>query len=302
MHYAFIGLGALGHRLASRLAAFTPIAIHDRDPSRASLLSDSTAIWANSICEAVTGVDAVFTCLPSPSASRAVMLAGDGALPHMKQGAVWFELSTVGPDEVASFAKQAARYSVQVVDCPVTGGVHRAESGQMTMFVGADESVLAPHRDALAAMCSPVLHLGATGSAATTKLITNMLCLVDLIAASDAILLASKAGLDLSTFYHAVVASSGNSREFEDWAPRILDGSFDTGFSLALALKDLSLLHDVSTRLGVPLNLSAKTFAMLDAASNAFGDDAMTANVFRLMADAAGVDFKAVPVGDEHHG
>ena len=171
----------------------------------------------------------------------------------MQPGALWAELSTVGPAEIAAFASEARRFDVALMDCPVTGGVHRAARGEMTMFVGGEKSQVAQHRKALDAMCSPVLHLGAVGSASTAKLITNMLCMVDLIAAGDAILLAERAGLDLAEFYRAVVASSGNSREFEDWAPRILDGSYDTGFTLSLALKDMRFTSDLSRGLDVPM-------------------------------------------------
>ncbi len=294
MEYGFVGLGNLGVRLAHQLLAsnFT-VRVHDLNKDAAQELLEKGAQWADSPSAAATGVDGLITCLPCPEASTEVLLGKQGALAHMKPGSTWFEMSTSDVSEIKRIAELAAEHGVEVLECPVTGGLHRAARGEMTVFVGGRKEVFECHRPALEAICGHIFYVGEISSASLLKVITNMLCLIDLVAAGEALMLAKQGGLDLGTCYRAICESSGTSREFEDWAPVILNGSLNTGFTLDLALKDLGFGLDYGRELNVPLQLTELVEHLMQEARNAFGGDAWTPHVIKMMETAAGTELRA---------
>lgn len=292
--YGFVGLGELGGKLAANLAkAGFGVRVHDLDRSRAEAPLAAGAEWADSPATAAEGADGVITCLPSPAASNAVMTGEAGALAAMKPGSAWLEMSTTETAEVRRLAALAAARGVETLECPVTGGVHRAAVGEITVFVGGAAAVLEAHRPALSVMCDPLFHLGPLGSASILKVITNMLTFVDLVAFGEALSLAAKAGLDLKQCYSAIRASSGNSVEFECYAPRVLEGSYDSGFTMALTLKDAGFVTALGRELGVPLKLSTLVEQHFVEAKARYGADAWAPEVVRMMEDAIGTELRA---------
>jgi 3-hydroxyisobutyrate dehydrogenase len=125
------------------------------------------------------------------------------------------------------------------------------------------------------------------------KVITNLLCLVDLVAMGEALMLAKRGGLDLARCYEAIIASSGSSREFEDWAPVILNGSLNTGFTTDLGLKDLGLVTELGRNLEVPLQLTTLVEQMFKASRERYGGNAWTPHVVKMMEDATGESLRA---------
>lgn len=272
MRYGFIGLGTLGARMAQNLlqAGFA-LSVHDRDAAAGADLVAAGAAWAE-----------------TPAASEAVMLGQAGALAALRAGATWIEMSTVEAAGIKRLAARAAERGIETLECPVTGGVQRAARGEMTMLVGGDEAVLAAHRPALEAMVARIVPMGPLGDASTIKVITNMLCAIDLIAAGEALMLAKRSGLDLKRSYEAICASSGNSVEFEDWAPVILNGSLNTGFTLDLALKDLGFVMALGRETGVPLKLAGLVEQLYVEARAKYGGDAWTPHTVRMMEESTG--------------
>ena len=180
-------------------------------------------------------------------------MEGDrGALAALKPGAVWIEMSTTSVAEIKRLAELAAAREIAVLECPATGGVQRAARGEMTLLVGGDETVFAAQRPLLEKIGRQIIYMGRLGDASLIKVISNLLCLVDLVAMGEALMLARRGGLDLGKCYTAITASSGSSREFEDWAPVILNGSYNTGFTTDLGLKDLGLITALGKQLDVP--------------------------------------------------
>ncbi len=289
MQYGFIGLGRLGGRMAQNLlqAGFT-LSVHDRDAAAGADLVAAGAVWAETPAAAAEGVRGLITCLPSPAASEAVMLGQAGALAALPAGATWIEMSTVEAAGIKRLAARAAERGIETLECPVTGGVQRAARGEMTMLVGGGEAVLAAHRPALEAMVARIVPMGPLGAASTIKVITNMLCAIDLIAAGEALMLAKRSGLDLKRSYEAICASSGNSVEFEDWAPVILNGSLNTGFTLDLALKDLGFVMALGRETGVALKLAGLVEQLYVEARAKYGGDAWTPHTVRMMEEATG--------------
>ncbi len=146
-----------------------------------------------------------------------------------------------------------------MLECPVTGGVHKAAEGEITVLAGGDKALFERHQPALQAMGGQIFHMGPLGSAAVIKVITNMLAFIHLVADGEALMLAKKGGLDLAQAFHAIRASSGNSFVHETEGQLILNGSYDIDFTMDLACKDLGFAMGMSREFGVPLELARRT-------------------------------------------
>ena len=294
MQCGFIGLGMLGARMARQvLEAGHDLKVFDLDPAAVEKLVAKGATGVASAMEAANQVDVLITCLPSPDASLKVMTGTDGVFDAMREGSCWIEMSTTDANEMIRLAGLAAERGIEVLECPATGGVHRAARGEMTLLVGGDESLFRRHADLLEALSGQVVYMGKIGNASLIKVITNLLCLVDLVAMGEALMLAKRGGLDLAKCYEAITASSGSSREFEDWAPVILNGSLNTGFTTDLGLKDLGFVTDMGRRLDVPLQLTTVAQEMFQASRERYGGEAWTAHVVKMMEETTGETLRA---------
>ena len=296
MHYGHIGLGNLGANCAGcLLKAGFGLTVHDLNRSAGDALVAKGAVWADSV-EALAGsVDHVITCLPSPAVSEKVLRQ---ILPAMKPGATWVEMSTLGRDDVLRLAAIAAEAGVRMLELPVTGGVHLAAKGQITMLPGGDADLVDLHRPALEAMGNRVFHMGPLGSSAIIKVITNMLAFIHLKATSEALMLAKRGGLDLKQSWEAIRASSGNSFVHETEGALILNGSYDIAFSVDLALKDLGFALGFGREFGVPLDLAAMTEQTYVAAKAAYGGAAQSPMIAKLLEDRLGTDLRAAGFPD----
>jgi 3-hydroxyisobutyrate dehydrogenase len=291
MRYGYIGLGNLGGKCAACLArAGFDLTVYDRDPALAGPLVALGASAAES-AEALAGsVDHVITCLPSPAVSEAVLAR---ILPAMKPAATWVEMSTLGRDDVVRLGAVAKGAGVRMLELPVTGGVHLAARGEITMLPGGDADLVELHRPAMEAMGNRIFHMGPLGSSAIIKVITNMLAFIHLKATSEALMLAKRGGLDLKQSWEAIRASSGNSFVHETEGALILNGSYDIAFSVDLALKDLGFALAFGREFGVPLDLAAATEQTYVAAKAAFGGAAQSPMIAKLLEDLLQTDLRA---------
>jgi len=294
MQYGFIGLGNLGAHLASSLArkGFAPI-VHDLRRAAAEPLLALGASWADSPKAVAQRCDAVITCLRSPAASTAVLTGAEGVLAGLKPGGSWIEMSTNDRDEIKRIAAIATVRGIATLEAPVTGGVHTAASGEITILAGGERSLFEAHLPALKAMGGQVFHMGPLGSAAIIKVITNMLAFIHLVAAGEALMLAKRGGLDLAQSFHAIKASSGNSFVHETESQLVLNGSYDIGFTMDLACKDLGFAYAFGKELGVPLELAGLTEQIFRRARSQYGGDAWSTQVVKLLEDALGTDLRA---------
>ena len=294
MRYGYIGLGHLGgHLAASLLRAGFPLTVHDLDRKLAERHLKLGAAWAASPRTVAEASDAVITCLPSPAVSEAVLCGKDGILAGLAKGGTWIEMSTLGRDDVLRLAASAAERGVATLECPVTGGVHRAAAGEITVLAGGDEALFERHRPALDAMGGELFHMGPLGSAAVIKVITNMLAFIHLVAAGEALMLAKRGGLDLGQAFHAIKASSGNSFVHETESQLVLSGSYDIGFTMDLAVKDLGFAMGFGREFGVPLDLAGLTYQTFIRGREAYGGGAWSTAVVRLLEDALRTDLRA---------
>jgi 3-hydroxyisobutyrate dehydrogenase-like beta-hydroxyacid dehydrogenase len=291
MKYGFIGLGHLGKHLAANLArGGFKVAVHDLDYAAAAPALAAGATWAASIPELARSCDALITCLPSPKATAAVM---EQALSAMRPGTTWIEMSTNDFAEVEALAMRASAKGIDTLACPVTGGVHRAEAGQITVLVGGEQAVFGKHKPALQAMGGKVIHLGGIEQAAVTKVVTNMLAFIHLIAAGEAMMLCAKAGVDLRAAFDAIAASSGNSFVHETESKVILNGSYDIGFTMDLACKDAGFALEFGRRFGVPLRMAEVMQQIFVEGRERFGGSAWSSMIVKLLEDAVQTPLRA---------
>ncbi len=291
MHYGFVGLGNLGaHLAASLLREGFAVTVTDINRQTAEKLEQSGARWADSPAALTQRVDAVITCLPSPAISAAVL---SDILTTAKPGQTWIEMSTLGREEILRLADIAAQKGVRTLELPVTGGVHLAARGEITMLVGGDDDLFALHEPAIKAMGNKVFHMGPLGSAAVIKVITNMLAFIHLVADGEALMLAKRGGLDLGKAWAAITASSGSSFVHETEGQLILNGSYDIAFTMDLALKDLGFAMGFGRDYGVPLDLAGQTLQTFIKGKSVYGGQAQSTQIVKLLEDALGTDLRA---------
>ena len=291
MNYCYIGLGNLGgHIAASLIRAGHQVTVYDRDASLAVRLSEMGATVAGSAAEVAAVTDHVFTCLPSPAVSELVLAE---ILPKMKPGATWIENSTLGRDDIIRLGAVAEAAGIRLLEAPVTGGVHLAARGEITVLAGGDADLVALHRPALEVIGNKLFHMCPLGSAAIIKVITNMLAFIHLVADGEALMLAKRGGLDLKTAWEAITASSGSSFVHETEGQLILNGSYDIAFSMDLALKDLGFAMGFGREFGVPLDLAGMTNQTFVKGKAAYGGEAQSTQIVKLLEDALGTDLRA---------
>ena len=291
MHYGYIGLGNLGAACAGCLVKDGfKVTVYDLNPKLAEPLVAAGATLAASAEDLAASVDHVITCLPSPAVSERVLR---NILPQMRKGASWVEMSTLGRDEVLRLAAVAAEAGVRMMELPVTGGVHLAYQGKITMLAGGDRHPFEPDHKAAQGMGDRSFHIGPLGSASIIKVITNMLAFIHLKATSEALMLAKRGGLDLGQAWHAIAASSGNSFVHETEGALILNGSYDIAFNIDLALKDLGFALGFGKEFGVPLDLASMTNQTYIAAKAAYGGEAQSPMIAKLLEDLLGTDLRA---------
>jgi 3-hydroxyisobutyrate dehydrogenase len=290
----YIGLGNLGFHLAHSLVkAGHRVTVTDLNRTIAEPLLAAGASWADSPKAVGEASDVVFTCLPSPRAIDAVLTGPNGLLEGLAPGSTWIDNSTNDQEETLRLAGIATARGIRVLESPVTGGVHKAAAGDITVLVGGDEALFHEHEALLATIGNPVLYMGPLGSAAVIKVITNMLAFIHLVAAGEALMLAKRGGLDLTKAFDAILNSSGNSFVHETESQVILNGSYNINFTMDLAVKDLGFAMEFGRRFGVPLDLAGQTMQTFIRARSAYGGDAWSSQVVKLLEDALGTDLRA---------
>ena len=178
-------------------------------------------------------------------------------LEGLRGGGTWIDMSTNDPHELERLAATAAARGVATLECPVTGGVHLAAAGEITVIAGGDEAVFEEHRQsARGDGRARVIHVGPLGTASVIKVITNMLAFIHLVAVGEALMLAKRGGMPLETAYEVIRASSGNSFVHETESQVILNGSYDIGFTLDLASRTSASRSASDASSSVPLELA----------------------------------------------
>ena len=294
MRIGFIGLGNVGGKLAgSLLGNGYALSVRDLDRETARQFLDDGADWADSPREMAEACDVVVTCLPSPAACSTVMEADDGILAGLSEGKVWMEMSTTDEAEVRRMGELVRATGAQPVDCPVSGGCHRAATGNIAIFAGCEREAFDRILPVLTTMGRRVLHTGPLGSASVLKVLTNYLASANLASIAEALVTATAAGMDLNTTYEAIRISSGNSFVHETEGQVILNGSRDINFTMDLVVKDVGLFDALARKLDVPLELSPLLVKVLEDGRERHGDREFSPNIIRRLEEATGLDVRA---------
>ena len=290
-----IGLGAVGTGLALLLAENGyDLVVADARPKETfeQLLKQGSGRlhWASTdeLCNSCT---VVLTSLPSVAIIAKVAQAH--IFPNMRDGGTWIDLSTTDEEEVKRLGPLAKGFGIDLLEAPLTGGVHLVRTGDMTVLVGGDATVLGRHTALMNTIGGKVIHCGGWGTASVVKILSNMLAALHLVGVGEAFMLGKRAGIELPALWDALKASAGNSYVLETEGPFILNGSFDTDFALKLHCKDLDIGYKMARNLRVPLVLHGVAQQVYERARFRYGDDAPSSMPAKLMEEDCGVRLQA---------
>ncbi|MEM8812145.1 MAG: NAD(P)-dependent oxidoreductase [Pseudomonadota bacterium] len=294
MKIGFIGLGNVGGKLAGNLQHHGfDLIVRDLSEAAAKPFLDQGATWAESPKAVAEASDLAITCLPSPEACAAVMEAEDGLLAGLGPGKIWAEMSTTDSTEVQRLADRVLAAGAEPIECPVSGGCHRAATGNISIFAGCERSTFERALPVLKVLGRRILHTGGIGSASILKVLTNYLATANLISLAEALATAKAAGMDLNTTYEAIRISSGNSFVHETESQVILNGSRDINFTMDLVLKDVGLFQSVADRAGLDLELSPLILQIFGDGIERYGAREWSPNIVRRLEDAGGFEVLA---------
>jgi 3-hydroxyisobutyrate dehydrogenase len=301
----FIGLGNVGGKLAGSLARHgIDLTVRDLNPDSEEPFVARGAARASSLRAMAKKVDIVITCLPSPAATAAVMESADGILAGLSRGKIWLEMSTTDAAEIKRLAGLGAARGAEAMDCPVSGGCHRAATGNISIFAGGSRATFEKVLPILSILGRRILHTGPLGSASVLKVVTNYLCTVHLAALAEALSVAKMARMDMNVAYEAIRISSGNSFVHETESQLILSGSRDVSFTMDLILKDVGIFDALARSLDVPVELSPLVLAIFKDGERRYGPREFSTNIIKRLEEACGIEvlgegFPAELVDDE---
>ena len=300
MKIGFIGLGNVGGKLASSLLRNKfKLTVRDLDKDHTKEFQNKGAAIANSPKELAQQVDLIITCLPSPKICAEVMEGNDGVIAGISKNKIWLEMSTTDESEIKRLGKLVKERDAIPLDGPVSGGCHRAATGNISIFVGGERNAFEKILPALTVMGRKILHTGELGSATVLKVITNYLASTHLVALGEAWTVAKKSNLDLSKVYKGIAISSGNSFVHETESQVILNGSYNINFTMDLVLKDTGLFDNLAKKLNVPLEISPLIVKIFKDGQKKYGSRAWSSMIVKRMEDLNNIDFRADGFPDE---
>ena len=300
MKIGFIGLGNVGAKLAgSLLRNGFDLTVRDVDQNLTDQFKNLGAKVANSGKELAEQVDLVITSLPSLKVSAEVMETKDGVLQGLSENKIWLEMSTTDEAEVKRIGEKVIAKNAIPLDGPVSGGCHRAATGNIAIFVGGERKAFEKILPALTVMGRKVLHTGELGSASVLKVITNYLASVHLVALGEAWTVAKKSNLDLAKTFKGIAVSSGNSFVHETESQVILIGSYNINFTMDLVLKDTGLFDILAKKLNAPLEISPKIVEIFKDGEKKYGSRVWSSMIVKRMEDLNKIDFRADGFPDE---
>ena len=294
MKIGFIGLGNVGGKLAGSLLRNNfDLTVRDLDESLTNSLKDLGAKVAKSPKELAEQTDLIITSLPSPEVSAEVMEADDGILNGLSENKIWLEMSTTDKNEVKRLGEKVIAKKAIPMDGPVSGGCHRAATGNIAIFVGGERKAFEKILPALTVMGRKILHTGELGTASILKVITNYLASVNLVALGEAWTVAKKSNLELAKTYKGIAISSGNSFVHETESQVILNGSYNINFTMDLVLKDTSLFDNLAKKLNAPLEISPQIVEIFKDGQKKYGSRAWSSMIVKRMEDLNNINFRA---------
>ncbi len=294
MKIGFIGLGNVGSKLAnSLLVNGYNLTVRDLNNNITTSFKNNGAKVAKSSKELAQNADLIITCLPSPSTSSEVMENENGVLKGISKNKIWLEMSTNDESEVRRIGGLIIKKNAIPLDAPVSGGCHRAATGNISIFVGGKKSAFNKVLPILSIMGKNILHTGKLGSASVLKVITNFLATSNLVALGEALIVAKKSGINLNTAYKGILFSSGNSFVHETESQVILNGSYNINFTMDLLLKDINLFNKLTNLYNIPVELSPLLIKIFKDGKKRYGSKAWSSMIVKRLEDDCKTNLRA---------
>ena len=294
MKIGFIGLGNVGSKLAgSLLRNKFDLTVKDINKNLTENFKKRGAKVTDNAKELAEQTDLIITCLPSPEICAEVMESKNGVIDGLSKNKIWLEMSTTDESEVKRLGKLVSNKEAFPLDGPVSGGCHRADTGNIAIFVGGDRKSFEKIMPVLTTMGKKILHTGELGSASILKVITNYLASVHLAALGEAWLIARKSNLNLNKTFKGIAASSGNSFVHETESQVILNGSYNINFTMDLVKKDMSLFDQLSKKFKTPLEISPFILDIFKDAEKKYGSRAWSSMVVKRLEDKFKINFRS---------
>tara|TARA_S200000501_G_scaffold75264_1_gene67064 strand:+ start:13 stop:960 length:948 start_codon:yes stop_codon:yes gene_type:complete len=287
----FVGLGNVGSKIANNIINNGyKLYVHDLDEIKSQSLVSKGAIFCKSIEELVPKVSVLITCLPSPKSVKEVLLK---CVPKFNQKHLWIEMSTTDEKDMKYLSKLVFDKNAEVLEAPITGGQHRAESGNISILVGGSRASFKRSFPILSCIGHQILHCGEIGKASTLKVVTNYLASINLLALGEALMVCKKYGIDLKTAFEGIKISSGNSFVHETESQVILNGSYDVGFTMDLVCKDVGLFDKLTKKYQIPAEVSSLMLEIFQRGREKFGDRALSTSIVKLLEDKCNDNLRA---------
>lgn len=281
INIGFIGLGNVGAKVANNIiSSGYKLYVHDLDEKKSKSLVSKGGIFCNNIEELVPKVSIIITCLPSPKSVKDVLLK---CIPLFNERHLWIEMSTTDEQDMKYLSELVFDKRAEVLEAPITGGQHRAESGNISILVGGSRESFERSFPILSCIGHKILHCGEIGKASTLKVVTNYLASINLLALGEALMVCKKYGIDLKTAFEGIKISSGNSFVHETESQVILNGSYDVGFTMDLVCKDVGLFEKLTKKYEIPAELSSLMLEIFQRGRENLGDRALSTSIVKLL-------------------
>jgi len=288
----FIGLGNVGSKIAYNILKNKNFSLYifDLNKKTSKKLVSEGAILCNSIEELVFNVSVFITCLPSPNSVKKVLL---NSIPYLNKNHLWIEMSTTDEEEMIRLSNLCHKKNIKILEAPVSGGQHRAESGNISILVSGKKKTFNKAFNLLSNIGHNILYCGKIGNASTLKVVTNYLASINLLSLGEALMVCKKYGLDLKTSYHGIAISSGNSFVHETESQLILNGSYNVGFSMDLVCKDVGLFNKLTNKYNIKADISKLLNRKFKLGKKKYGGQAQSTSIIRLIEDSCNTKLRA---------
>src|SRR6267378_5835241 len=286
----YIGLGAMGGRMANRLLDKGHIVTgYNRTRAKAEWLVDRGMKWAATPKAVAEAADVIFVMVTDSKSLEAVSTGADGFLAGLREGKVVVDSSTVSPAVSRDVAEKVRATGADMVDAPVSGSVTTLESGKLSVMVGGRKATFDRIRPILDDIGPKVTHVGDNGLALSIKIAHNLSLAVQMLAFSEGVLLAEKSGIPRAVAVDVLVHSAVASPMIQYRGPFVLQSPDEAWFDVNMMQKDMLLAMDLGRKLNVPVPTTAVTNEFLTAARGMGWEKLDFAVVFNVLARMAGL-------------
>ena len=264
--------------------------VHDLKKISSKDLVSKGAIWCDQIDQLVKSVSVIITCLPSPKSVNDVILQ---SITNINDRHLWIEMSTTDEEKMISLSNLFLKKNAEVIEAPMTGGQHRAQSGNISILVGGKRESFERSFPILSCLGFNILHCGDIGKASTLKVVTNYLASINLLAIGEALMVCKKYDIDLGIAFKGIKISSGNSFVNETETQVILNGSYDVGFTMDLVCKDIGLFEKLVNKYKIPNALSKLMTKIFTKGKLKYGPRATSTSIVKLIEEECSVQLRA---------